>query len=201
MDNNEEKILSEIRDDMQAQSGLVINAVNGEIDALRENQLNFFREGLKKETDTYLEKELSDLRLYAATKASQDKLKAKKDLLSLRHTYAQKIEDEAERRLQEFTKEEDYRKYLETALDEVNVSADGYFITRPEDEQLMKSVLSERGLANQVKTRYFRIGGFLYVDEAKKMEYSCDLSERMREVTDWFHSHSGFSVAEGGEVK
>lgn len=201
MDNNEEKILSGIKEDMQAQSGLVIDAVNGEIDALRENQLNFFREGLKKETDTYLEKELSDLRLYAATKASQDKLKAKKDLLSLRHTYAQKIEDEAERRLQAFTKEADYRKYLETALSQVAVSADGYFITRPEDEQLLASILKAHGYANAIKTRYFKIGGFLYVDEAKKMEYSCDLSERMREVTDWFHSHSGFSVAEGGEGK
>lgn len=199
MDNSEEKILNEIKQDMQDQSGLVIDAVNTEIDAMRNDQMNFYKQGLKKETDTYLEKELSDLRVYAAMKASQDKLKSKKALLSLRHQYAQEIEDTAEQKLKDFTASADYRGYLETALKQVTVSKDGYFLVKEADTALMKDILSKQGLNNEVKTRYFAIGGFLYVDEAQHLEYSCDLSERLRDATDWFHGHSGFSIAEGGE--
>lgn len=199
MDNSEEKILNEIKQDMQDQSGLVIDAVNTEIDAMRNDLMNFYKQGLKKETDTYLEKELSDLRVYAAMKASQDKLKSKKALLSLRHQYAQEIEDTAEQKLKDFTASADYRGYLETALKQVTVSKDGYFLVKEADTALMKDILSKQGLNNEVKTRYFAIGGFLYVDEAQHLEYSCDLSERLRDATDWFHGHSGFSIAEGGE--
>ncbi|MCH4208277.1 MAG: hypothetical protein LKF79_07975 [Solobacterium sp.] len=199
MDNSEEKILNEIKQDMQDQSGLVIDAVNTEIDAMRNDQMNFYKQGLKKETDTYLEKELSDLRVYAAMKASQDKLKSKKALLSLRHQYAQEIEDTAEQKLKDFTASADYRGYLETALKQVEITKDGYFLVKEADTALMKDILSKQGLNNEVKTRYFAIGGFLYVDEAQHLEYSCDLSERLRDATDWFHGHSGFSIAEGGE--
>jgi vacuolar-type H+-ATPase subunit E/Vma4 len=199
MDNSEEKILNEIKQDMQDQSGLVIDTVNTEIEAMRNDQMNFYKQGLKKETDTYLEKELSDLRVYAAMKASQDKLKSKKALLSLRHQYAQEIEDTAEQKLKDFTASADYRGYLETALKQVEITKDGYFLVKEADTALMKDILSKQGLNNEVKTRYFAIGGFLYVDEAQHLEYSCDLSERLRDATDWFHGHSGFSIAEGGE--
>ena len=199
MEKDEEKILNKIEEDIDSQSRLVSDAIEQEIATMRADQIDFFKEGLKKETDTYLEKELSDLRVYAAMKASQDKLKSKKALLSLRHQYAQEIEDTAEQKLKDFTASADYRGYLETALKQVTVSKDGYFLVKEADTALMKDILSKQGLNNEVKTRYFAIGGFLYVDEAQHLEYSCDLSERLRDATDWFHGHSGFSIAEGGE--
>ena len=50
----------------------------------KEDQIKSFKLGLKKETDTYLEKELNELRILKVTKASGAKLKTKRDLLSLR---------------------------------------------------------------------------------------------------------------------
>ena len=198
MDNSEKKILEEIKKDMTDQSDLVISKVNDEIDSMRTDQMNFFQQGLKKETDTYLEKELSDLKVYSAMKASQDKLKAKQNLLALRHKYAQEIEDTAEQQLKDFTATPAYRTFLETGLKHMQASESGYFVVRSEDEELMKEILKANGLTNAVQTRYFAIGGFLYVDEQNSLEYSCDLTERIREATDWFHGHSGFSVIRGG---
>ncbi|NCB33087.1 MAG: hypothetical protein EOM64_04290 [Erysipelotrichia bacterium] len=201
MDNSEKQIMDEIKQDMTDHSDLVISKVNDEIDSMRTNQMNFYKQGLKKETDAYLEKEISDLKIYSAMKASQDKLKAKKSLLSLRHQYAQEIEDTAEQQLKDFTKTPAYRTFLENGLKHMQASDNGYFAVRSEDEALMKDILKANGMNNEVKTRFFAIGGFLYVDEQNAMEYSCDLTERIREATDWFHGHSGFSIAEGESSK
>ena len=88
MENYEEKILKEIDRDVSSNAGLVQSLVEGETKSLRDDQIAFYKEALKKETDTYLEKELSDLRLYAATKSSRDKMNTKKKLLSLRQSYS-----------------------------------------------------------------------------------------------------------------
>ena len=84
MEDYEGKLLEEIAADVRSNAELVEKMVNQENDALRNDQVRFYKEGLLKETSTYLEGELKEARLYAATKSSHDKLDTKKKLLELR---------------------------------------------------------------------------------------------------------------------
>jgi hypothetical protein len=191
---NEEKIISAIDDDIKAQSQLVENQVEEEIKTLRADQIDFYREGLRKETDTYLEKELSDLRLYAATKASQDKLSTKRNLLALRTKMTNELFEEVRQDLVAFTKSAGYETYLSKCLDSIKVTSGGVFYVRQEDQQLFGGLLKKRGYANPMQDHYLPIGGFLYVDEASKIEISCSLDERRLEQLEWFRSNSGFTI-------
>ncbi|MEG1462501.1 MAG: hypothetical protein RSC48_05275, partial [Anaerorhabdus sp.] len=57
----ENEALQIIEGDIQEQVDLVIDQINYEIKNMEEDQISFFKEGLKKEVDTYKEKELNDL--------------------------------------------------------------------------------------------------------------------------------------------
>ena len=67
MEEEEKKILEAIKADVRANADLVEERVNEETRAMQEDQIEFFRKGLEKENETYLEGELQDLRQYAAT--------------------------------------------------------------------------------------------------------------------------------------
>ncbi len=199
MESDEEKILNAIQEDVRANARLVQEEVEKEAANREADQLSFYQEGLKKQTDTYLEKELSDLRLYAAAKASRDKLAAKKELLALR----QKLEDELFAQtagdLQAFLDTEEYDRYLARQLDTLPVNGSGVFLVRAADQQRFQALLKQKGRQAEVQTAVLPLGGFRYRDEANGVEYSCDLARRLEEQRDWFHSHSGFHVSQEAE--
>lgn len=199
VENYEEKILKEIDRDVSSNAELVQSIVEGETAAQREDQLSFYRSSLKKETDTYLEKELSDLRLYAATKSSRDKMNTKKKLLSLRQTLADQLFADVRNDLKKFTETDGYRDYLSKNLKKCTVTNKGYFLCRPQDEKLLRTLLDEAGYHNEIHPEYLEIGGFLYRDRSFEIEFSCSLDDRLAEQIEWFRNHSGFKVTESGE--
>lgn len=199
MENYEEKILKEIDRDVSSNAELVQSLVEGETKSLRDDQVAFYKEALKKETDTYLEKELSDLRLYAATKSSRDKMNTKKKLLSLRQSLADKLFSDVKNDLVAFVKTDDYKAYIRHHLKQIDVTEKGYFLCRLEDKALLESLLKEFGYHNEIHPEYLEIGGFLYRDRAFQIEYSCSLDERLADQIEWFRNHSGFKVTESGE--
>ena len=200
MENYEEKLLKTIDEDVSSNAELVRNQVEQETEALRQDQLSFYKEGLKKETDTYLEKELSELRFYAATKSSKDKMDTKKKLLQLRQSLTAQLFDEVSSDLHRFTSSGDYEKWLQKHLEEVHISEDGVFAAREQDKKLLAKLLAARGLHNKIETAYLEIGGFLYRDDAAGIEYSCTLDDKLKEARDWFRNHSGFRVEESEDA-
>lgn len=199
LENDEEKILEKIQEDVNSNAELVRNAVEGETAALREDQISFYRESLKKETETYLEKELGDLQLYAATKSSKDKMETRKKLLTLRQNLVSQLFNDVRNDLKDFTKSHSYEDWLRKNLAEIEVSDSGIFSCKKEDQQLLQKLLSEKKYTNSIETAYLEIGGFLYRDESQMKEYSCSLDEKLKEQQEWFRSHSGFKVRESEE--
>lgn len=199
MENYEENILTAIEEDVKSNASLVRKTVEEETDHLRSDQLTFFKEGLKKETETYLEKELAELRLYAATKSSKDKMDTKKKLLALRTSYTDELFSEVRNDLKEFVKSDDYAEYLRRSLSEVEVNPSGIFLCREEDIDLLRKILGEKGYTNTVKAEPMEIGGFVYRDEEAGIECSCRLGDRLADQREWFRNHSGFKVKESGE--
>lgn len=200
MESFEKKLLDAIDSDIRSNADLVTDLVEQETEDLRNNQITYFKAGLKKETDTYLEKELSDLRLYAATKSSTAKLDAKKKLLNKRKDLANELFEEVKNEVKKFIGSNDYKKYIEQNLKKVPISPNGYFLVRKEDEDLLKECLKSNNYLNEIKNAYLPLGGFRYVDEASRLEYSCDLNEKADEQFGWFRDNSGFQVKESGDI-
>ncbi|HCW55190.1 V-type ATP synthase subunit E family protein [Galactobacillus timonensis] len=199
MEEEEKKILEAIKADVRANADLVEERVNEETRAMQEDQIEFFRKGLEKENETYLEGELQDLRQYAATKSSTDRLNTKKQLLELRQQLVSELFDEVRSDLKKFTTTPAYEEYLRTNVRKLKTTPSGYFIVRVQDETLMKKILKEEGLTNSMKTEYMPIGGFQYVDKDARMEYTCMLKDRLADAQQWFREHSGFNLEESEE--
>lgn len=201
MEDYEAKLLEEISNDVKSNADLVEKRVNEENDTLRNDQINFFKEGLLKETSAYLEGELKDIRLYAATKSSQDKLDTKKKLLELRSNFVNELFNNVTDELKKFTQTDAYKTYLSENLNKITKSDTGYFEVRENDMDLLKDLCSKAGFTNNIQKGYFAIGGFKYVDEVNRYEYSCTLDERREEAFEWFRNNSGFKVVESEEDK
>ena len=199
MEEEEKKILEAIKADVRANADLVEERVNAETKAMQEDQIEFFRKGLEKENDTYLEGELQDLRQYAATKSSTDRMNTRKQLLELRQQLVSELFEEVRSDLKAFTKTPAYEEYLRKNVKQLKTTPSGYFVVRVQDEALMKKILKEEGLTNSMKTEYMPIGGFQYVDADARMEYTCMLKDRLQDAEQWFREHSGFNLDESEE--
>ncbi len=196
MEDYEDKLLEEIANDVKSNAKLVEDVVNQETDALLNDQISFYKEGLKKETETYLEGELKEIRLYAATKSSHDKFDTKRKLLELRGNFVNELKQEVIDELKKFTKSEAYKEYLLENLKKINKSENGYFVVRENDMDLMKELCKQLSFDQKIQQGYFAIGGFRYVDEVNRYEYSCTLDEKLDEQFAWFRNNSGFKVVE-----
>ncbi len=199
MEEEEKKILEAIKADVRANADLVEERVNAETKAMQEDQIEFFRKGLEKENETYLEGELQDLRQYAATKSSTDRMNTRKQLLELRHQLVSELFDEVRSDLKAFTETPAYEEYLRKNIKQLKTTGSGYFVVRVQDEALMKKILKEEGLSNPLKAVYMPIGGFQYVDADARMEYTCMLKDRLQDAEQWFREHSGFNLDESEE--
>lgn len=196
MSTYEDEILEKIDSDVRSNSELVTKRVNEETEYMLEEEVGFYKEGLKKETDTYLETELNDLRLQAATRTSQARLDIKKKLLEKREDLTLRLFEEVKEKLNAFVKTGDYEEYLKRHLQKLTISEKGIFEVRENDLSLMKKLLAAKGCRNEVRIGYFAIGGFRYIDAENRLEYSCILEEKRQEAISWFRDHSGFKAEE-----
>lgn len=199
MEKFEDKILDTIEKDMSDNANMVIDVVTNEIEAMRASQLGLYEAGLKKETETFLEKELSDLTLQATTTASRDRLKMRRELLDTRTRMMDEIILEVRKNIAEFVDSNEYKNYLNKHLDAIHI-ANGYFEVRKEDCELMKDLLAKRNLQNEVRLTHFDLGGFHYVDEERRLEYSCDFNEKIEEAREYFRAKSNFKLVEVGDT-
>lgn len=199
MEEKEMKILEAIKADVRANADLVEQRVSAETKALQEDQIRFFKKGLEKENETYLEGELQDLRLYAAVKSSCGRLETRKQLLELRGRLAEELFQKVYEDLQVFMQSTAYIEYLRYHLGKITPTSTGIFMVREQDIKAMQELLQEAGYHNPVQKAYFSLGGFQYMDVDARMEYSCLLKERFDEAKEWFRENSGFRLTEREE--
>lgn len=201
MEENEMKILEAIKADVRANAELVEQRVTAETKAMQDDQIRFFKKGLAKENETYLEGELQDLRLYAAMKSSRDRLETRKQLLEMRRRLTEELFQQVKEDLRAFVKSEAYIRYLRDHLQKITIGADGIFLVREEDIRLMQSLLEESGYDNTIEKACFPLGGFRYFDQHARMEYSCLLTDRFTEAQEWFYENSEFCLSEREEQR
>ncbi|MEG0177747.1 V-type ATP synthase subunit E [Anaerorhabdus sp.] len=191
----EKESLECIENDINEQVHLVIDQINYEIKNMEEDQINFFKEGLKKEIDTYKEKELNDLRLFAATQASQNKLKTKRDLLQLRTKLVDQLFSDIKDKLVAFVSTSDYAKFIERKINELgDLDNNGVFEVRNDDVNLVSEILKNKNSQCKVKEALIQLGGFRYVNEDKGFEVDNTLDSSLQNEMTWFQNNSGFTI-------
>lgn len=196
MKDLEEKLIRAIDEDIRSNADLVEEVLNREKDILLNDQISFYREGLEKDKEAYLEGELKDLRTYAATKSSRDRLDVKKKLIELRSHYTDDLFNEVKKQVLEFSHSPAYDTYLKNELEQITLSKTGVFEVREEDMPKMKKLLSDKGCSNEIRTVFMPLGGFRFIDEANRTEFSCSLDEKSEEQFAWFTAHSSFTIME-----
>lgn len=191
----EKEVLDLIKNDVNEQSKLVIDEINYEINKLHDEQINHFKDGLLKERDTYLEKELNDLKVFAVTQASKAKLATKHKLLNLRQELVNSLFNEVEEELIDFTKTKDYQNYIENKLSQIKIN-DGYLICKEEDIKLINQILKDNKINVDIKKGYLKIGGFKYISITEGIEYDYSLDTNFSEEKEWFVNNSLFTIKE-----
>lgn len=190
---DEKEIMQIITDDVKEQAALVIDQIQKEVTLSKEDQITYFKLGLKKETDTYLEKELNELKIFAVTQSSQAKLQTKRDLLNLRSELVDKLFKDVLNELNAFVDSDKYSEYLKTKIKGLDVS-NGYFCIRQKDEELFKQILKELNLTNECVIRPIMIGGFKFVDTENNLEHDLTLDSNLNEQKSWFQRESKFTI-------
>lgn len=202
MEEYEEKLLKKIDEDICSNADLVEKRVEAETAHLHDKQVALFKQSLDKEIGSYLDSELKDLQNLAASKSSRDRLATKKKLLELREQLVTELFDDVKKDLQKFTEGDGYADYLRKNLAMTDLSGNGYFDVRKEDTVLMKKLLAEiHQDGKEIRNAYLPIGGYKYVDEENKMEYSCLLDEKRQNEFQWFRDNSGFEITESEAEK
>lgn len=191
----EKEVLQLIEEDIQEQENLVIDQINNEIVTMEEDQIGFFKQGLKKEIETYKEKELNELKLFAATQASQNKLKTKRDLLHLRQDLVNELFATVKSKLVLFVESTDYVIYLEKKLNEINIeNNEGYFEVNEKDVVRFKELLKKHNYSCDVQPSLIQIGGFKYINSGSGYEVDYSLDTSLKNQIQWFQNNSGFTI-------
>ena len=187
----ENEVIKNIKDDIKEQAQLVIDQIEYESSTFHDDELAHYKAGLKKEQDTYLEKELNDLEVLAVTEASRQKMDTKRKLLSLREELVSQLFDDVKKRLIAFTKTKDYEEYLKEKMASIPFDG-GVIYARTEDIDLIKKELKAKDV--EVKEAYFEIGGLTYISKSQDTEYDLSLDTNFKSQTEWFIDHSGFTI-------
>ena len=188
----ENEILDGIVKDVDEQVELVVNQIDYEIKQMHEEQLSIFKEGLKKEQESYLDKELDDLQMLTVTKSSKAKLKTKRDLLSLREELVNELFKDLAAKLQAYCKTAEYKTMIEKTLGKLKADQ-GELVVDENDKVLYESFIKEHKDV-VLKVVKYRFGGFKYVDTKDNVEYDYTLDTRFDEQTEWFKDHSGLTI-------
>ena len=187
-----------IVEDMNEQKTLIENRICDEVEYSHDDKIRFFKAGLSKEVESYFEKELNELRLFAANETSQFKLSEKRKLLSRRHTLVESMFKEIEEEIKSFINSSEYKKFITKKIDTLNdISKGAIFIVRDEDEELISEIMKSKGLNNKVEVDYLPLGGFIINDLEKGRNFDFALDSKLKEQKKWFQNYSGFTF--GGE--
>ena len=141
----QEKLIRAIDEDVRSNADLVEEMLNHEKDLLLNDQINFFREGLEKDKAAYLEGELKEIRTYAATRSSRDRLDVKKKLIELRAHYTGELFNLVRKQVLDFSKSDTYLTYMQQGLGGLQVRPSGIFEVREEDVSTMEKMLKKAG--------------------------------------------------------
>lgn len=183
-----------IINDIKEQEKIVENQIKHEVEYSHDDQMLMFKEGLKKEIETYYEKELNDLKVQSATESSQAKLRTKRELLNKRQILVENVFKEVESKLKKFVLSDEYALYIEKCFSKIKcLDENSVFYVNEKEEDFFKEILLKKSLKNDIKQTNLLIGGFKVINSNVNIEFDFTLDTKLKEAKKWFQNNSGYT--------
>ncbi len=183
-----------IINDIKEQEKIVENQIKHEVEYSHDDQMLMFKEGLKKEIETYYEKELNDLKVQSATESSQAKLRTKRELLNKRQILVENVFKEVESKLKKFVLSDEYVLYVEKCLSKIKcLDENSVFYVNEKEKDFFKEFLSNKSIKNDIKQTNLLIGGFKVINSNVNIEFDFTLDTKLKEAKKWFQNNSGYT--------
>lgn len=182
-------IKERLKEDIIQQSELEKEQIQKEIDIMHKEVIETYKQGLSKETSTFLETELKDLKLKEVTLGSKYKLKAQKDLRILRDKLVEELFLELKEELKKFAVGKKYKEFLEKKIKELNIEG-GTIKCLEKDIEVLKALVGDKKVA--FESIDLELGGFIYQNDDKNLIYDLSLDDSYRNQISYFRNNSKF---------
>ncbi|MEG0093087.1 MAG: V-type ATP synthase subunit E [Erysipelotrichaceae bacterium] len=179
-------------------SGREEEAILKEVEDIKKNALNEIEEEARANAEMMMEQELSEIKSDSAIAMSRISSTNNKKIIAKREEYADKIFSEANMRLLEFVKSNDYKAYLDRKIKEVMnaMNCENCILyIREEDLNLNKEFDCLIKLGCKVlSSKEIHIGGFRLENSEKGIVMDETLDAALLNQRTWFYDHSQMSV-------
>lgn len=161
------EIIEKIKKDIDEQAELEIEQIKFEMKMIHDDEIDSFKHNLIKETDLFLNTEMSKLKTEETTLKTRMDLEVKNKILSFRNALLEDIKKQLLDKLHRFVQSDEYFAFLET---KVNSVKSGLIYARKEDFEFLRKLKPEF----QIIEKEFKIGGFINIDGDTEYDYSLD---------------------------
>lgn len=169
-----------------------------EVENYRKAETDKAEEEILHEAYVLIQNEITSIRNDHTREVSRAELEGRRDLLLYRETLTKKVFDEVSNKLSDFTKTEDYLKYMSELIKkslENLPDGDVTIAVKPADIALKDKLLA--GLTRDVKfieNKSINLGGFILSNANAGVEIDETLDVKLKNQNDWFAAKSGLSI-------
>lgn len=189
-----DKFSSAVLKDAEEQRSKILK----EIEDYRKSQMEKAEEEILHEAYIMIQNEIAAIKNKHSRKISLEELEGRRKLLALREKLSGKVFDEAAEKLINFTKTEDYKKFLSDSVKKCcSEIPEGDIVIEVKNEDLPLSdiLIKTSGRKASVKATYnIKIGGVLISSPSHGVVVDETLDLKLSSQKDWFASESGLSI-------
>lgn len=189
-----DKFSSAVLKDAEEQRSKILK----EIEDYRKREMEKAEEEILHEAYIMIQNEIAAIKNKHSRKISLAELEGRRKLLTLREELSGKVFDEAAEKLINFTKTEEYKKYLSDAVKKCcSEIPEGNIVieVKNDDLQFSDMLVKSSGRIASVKAAYnIKIGGVLISNPSRGVVVDETLDLKLSSQKDWFASESGLSI-------
>lgn len=176
------------------------NKIQSEVDDFREKELNKAEEEGLREAYVLIQKKMSDINLEISSELSKAESASRKKIFVLRKELADKVFEDARKKLMEFTSSPKYISMLEKSAREISqyLQADDIILMlNPRDIRLKDAIITAFGKKCQIlESDEIEIGGIMGISRKLGLLADETLDTKLEEQHEWFYENSGLSITE-----
>lgn len=192
---NKEEIVNEIKQSAKADSDLVLDVLENEIQNMHEQTMTSYKNGIDKEVESYYAQEANEINTNETTILSQQKLAIKRSLLQQRNELVNDLFKQVREKVIACLDTDEYKQFCQRQIDALpSIGLHSELHARQCDKAFLEEMLAAKGLKLKYVEIQAAMGGFLISDPQNHFEVDCRLKSRLLAAKKWFEGHSGLTI-------
>lgn len=194
---NEDSLYKYFTQEIAESSSLEIEAIQKEIDAIKQRELSKIELEVKHQVSLSLGAELKDIQTGFRNEINKLISDSGKRLLERRAAIVNEVFGEVSNRLKEFQHSPEYSTNVERRLRSLDDQLAGKriaFLVSPNDAAAMKLLQANYPTAAVTQTPSIRYGGFIVLDQTSSLEINETIDASLESMKQWFYTNSRLFV-------